>query len=277
MPTKAVLDRQRLGESIVSSARTHAQAVGARLNQDLSVVLTEGESLPDFVDLQLQLARYLEMRTNALVAADEAHLQELDDDQDPRLRRDEATEALYRKLIEIRESLAGVLGAERAAAFVGIEGETTRDPLRLFRVASRILERLLSPEPELPPPRVSGIGLDPEQIAGDLQPATDDLRRAIVDVTRELRETETTLNQKTEALEAFDRAIRGVGRILKGCNELAAFPSFAEKIRLTRSTRSPSTTEEEDGPVPTPEPDEVPREPESSPEAGSEPTETLDL
>lgn len=266
MLTQAVLDRQRVGESIVSSARTHAEDVGNRLNEELAVILTEGETLPDFVTLQHQLARYLEMRTNALVAADEVHLQELDDDKDPRLRRDEAAEVLLRKLIEIRETLVGVFGAERAAALVGIEGETARDPLRLYRLASRTLERLQAPEPELPPIRVNGVQLDPVLVGQDLQPFLDNLRRAIGDVTRELRETETTLNAKTEALEAYDRAVRGIGRILKGCNELADFPKFAEKIRLTRPGRSSTGGEEE--PQQGPEQEEGPAPP--GPEAGDE-------
>jgi hypothetical protein len=259
MPSKGVLDRQRVGKAIVAAADTHAQEVGERLNDDLSVILAEGETLTDFKTLQLHLGRYLKMRLDALVAADEAHVQELDDDQDPRLRRDEAAELLYQKLIEVRDTVNAVFGSERAGKLVGIEGDTPRDPLVLHRHATRILDRLRAPDAELPPQRLRGVQLDPVVLAEELQPATDLLAEALADVDREQRETETTLTLKTEATEAFDRAVRGVGRILQGCDELADFPEFAEKIRLSRTHRGSrsgasedeeGTSEEDDRPTP---------------------------
>lgn len=246
MPSKGVLDRQRVGKAIVAAAHTHAREVGERLNADLAVILTEGETLPDFTTLQLQLGRYLQMRLEALVAADEAHVQELDDDQDPRLRRDEAAELLYQKLIEMRETVNAVFGPERAGKLIGIEGDTPRDPLRLHRHATRILDRLRAPGAGLPPQRLRGVQLDPVTLAEELQPATDLLAEAIADVDREQRETETTLTLKTEATEAFDRAVRGVGRILKGCDELADFPEFADKIRLRRTNQGSRSESSED-------------------------------
>jgi len=250
MPTKGVLDRQRIGKAIVAAAHAHAQEVGERLNRDLAVIVAEGETLPDFTTLQIQLGRYLQMRLDALVVADEAHLQEVDDDQDPRLRRDEAADFLYRKLIEMRETVTAVFGPERAGKLVGLEGDTPRDPLMLHRHANRILERLRAPEATFPPQRLRGVQIDPIALTEELQPATDNLAAALADVDREQRETETTLNLKTEATAAFDRAFRGIGRILQGCDALAEFPDFAEKIRLTRASRGPGSEppEGEEGP-----------------------------
>lgn len=262
MPSKGVLDRQRIGKAIVAAARTHAQEVGQRLNEDLTAIVAEGETLADFTTLQIHLGRYLQMRLDALVAADELHLQELDDDQDPRLRRDEAAETLYRKVIEIREAVSAAFGDDQASALVGIEGETSRDPLTLHRQARRVLERLRNPELPLPPQRLNGLQIDSASLAAELQPATDDLAQALADVDRELRETETSLGLKTEAMEALDRAVRGVGRILKGCDELAEFPNFAEKIRLSRTNRG--------GRSGTPEDEEEPPEGEELPPPGDE-------
>lgn len=249
MPSKGVLDRQRIGKAIVAAANTHAREVGERLNESLAVVVEEGEILADFTTLKFHLGRYLQMQLDALVAADETHLKELDDDHDPRLRRDDAAETLYRKLIEVREGVSAVFGPDQASALVGIEGETARDPLALHRQANRALDRLRNPEGGLPPQRLAGLQLDTAALADELQPATDQLTQALADVDRELRETETSLGLKTEAMEAFDRAVRGVGRILKGCDELAEYPDFAEKIRLSRRRGSSGgDPAEEEGP-----------------------------
>lgn len=286
MPSKGVVDRQRIGQSIIAAARTHAQQVGEQLQLELGEIVEEGETLPDFVDLQLQLARYLEMRLNILVAADEAHLEELDDDQDPRLRRDEAAEALYQKVIEVREAMLGVFGSTRADALLGISGRTARDPLFLLRQAARVLERLREPAPDLPPRRLNGLVLDRNALADELQPAVESLAAALQDVDRERRETETTKGFKDEALEAFDVSAGGVARMLIGCDEIAGFPNFAERIRLTLPNRrgtistpdpsppeggTPSGEQPPEGAEPETDPGEAPPTP--PPEEDSSPAE----
>lgn len=275
MPSKGVVDRQRIGQSIIAAARTHAQQVGERLQLELAEILEESESQPDFVELQLQLARYLEMRLNILVAADEAHLEELDDDQDPRLRRDEAAEALSQKVVQMREAMSGVFGSPRSDALLGISGRTARDPLFLLRQSARMLERLRAPAPDLPPQRLNGLTLDRNALAEELQPAVQALAQALEDVDRERRETETTKGFKDEALEAFDTAAGGVARMLIGCDEIAGFQNFAERIRLTLPNRRGGATAEEETPIPPDtevpgtEPDEAPPSP--SPEEDTSP------
>lgn len=271
MPTKALIDRQRIGRAILHAARTHAREVGERLNEALQVTVAEGETLADFVTLHHQLARYLEMRLEALEAADHAHLQELDDDREPRLRREEATDALYTKLIEVREVLRGHFGAELAAALAGIDGSTPQNPLALHSQAVSALERLRDPEPDLPPQRFASIQLDRNALADELQPFVDELGAKLEDVKREARERESTKGLRDQAIEAFDVAVGGVARILIGCDELAEFPHFAEKVRLTLPRRGgqapeedeerpdgPSGSEETPPPEPGPAPDEAP-------------------
>lgn len=238
MPTKGLIDRQRIGRDILHAARSHAREVGERLNEDLQVAVAEGETLADFVTLQHQLARYLEIRLEALEAADHAHLQELDDDREPRLRREEATAALYGKLIEVREVLRGFYGAELAGALAGIDGATPQDPLTLHSQAVSALERLRDPDPELPPQRITSIQLDRNALADELQPFVAELGAILEDLKREARERESTKGVRDEAIGAFDTAARGVARVLIGYDELAGFSHFAEKVRLTLPRRS---------------------------------------
>jgi len=262
MPSKGVLDRQRVGQAIIAAARTHAQPVGERLQQTLSAIVADGETLSDFTTPQLELARYLERRLADLVAADEAHLEELDDDQEPRILRDEAAAVLYSTLVRIRAVINAAFGSVRGTKFLGVDGDTAQDPLTLHRQASRALARLRQPPAELPTLQVGGVTLDLSGLADELQPATDDLGRALAEVGDERRQAEETLGEKTDALIAFDTAVGGVGRTLIGYYELAGYPNFAERIRLTLPGRRSGSSDEPEAPAP----DEVPR-PEEAAEA----------
>lgn len=273
MPTKGLIDRERIGRDILHASRTHAREVGERLNESLRFTAEEGETFPDFIDLQHQLARLLESRLDALVVADRSHLEELDDDQEPRLRRRQAADALYTKLVEMRELLRGVFGFERANALVGITGETPLDPVTLHRQGASALERLRAPDPELPPQRLSGLQLDRDALADELQPLVDELGRILEDVKREVREREITKRSRDRALEDFDTTAGAVARIQIGLDELAGFSEYADRIRLTRPSRSGTRPEDDEERSEEPEPDERPAPPEelgpSAPDASS--------
>ena len=251
MASKGVMDRHRIAKTLVAAARTHAREVGDRLQEILAPAVGEGETLPDFETFQHQLARYLEQRIEAIVRADELHFKELDDDDEPRRRRDEATEALYDTMVAIRDQLTATFGADRGAALLGVDGRTSLDPLKLFRQASRALERLNDDSVELPPARLAGVDLDLATLAGQLQPALDELRLALATVDREQRETETTLQEKDRALDAFDVAVSSTGRILTAFDDLAGFPAYSDKIRLSLPGRRRSgTSTDEESPSP---------------------------
>lgn len=246
MPTRGLIDRQRIGKDILHAARTHARQVGERLNDTLQLPVGEGETPVDFVNLQLQLASFLETRLQALEAADRAHLQELDDDREPRLRRDEATSALYGKLVEVRELLRGLYGFDRANALVGVDGPTALDPLTLHGQAVAAVERLREPGPELPRQRLGSVEVDRNGLAAEVQPFVDELGGILEDLKREKRQREATKNHRDTALGDFDVAAGAVARILIGYDQLAGFPDFAEKVRLTLPRRNGSRPGEDE-------------------------------
>jgi len=248
MATQGLIDRQRVGRDILHATLTHAREVGERLNQSLQFTVEEGETLPDFITFQHQLARLLESRLNALEKADNAHLLELDDDRQPRARRDLAVDALYAKLIEARELVKGLFGTNLANALMGIDGPTPQDPLRLHTEAREVLERLREPDPELPPRRLSSVLFDRNAVADELQPFVDELGEVLTDLRRESRERESTKNLRDAALRSFDTASSAIGRIQIGLDELAGYPDFAEKIRLTLPGRGRRLPDAEDQP-----------------------------
>lgn len=250
MSSKGVTDRQRVAKAIVAAVRSHGQEVGERLHEILSPALREGQTLPDLVDFQQLLAQHLEMRTAAIIAADEAHLLELDDDVDPRRRRDDAVAALSRTLVEIRESLSGAFGRDFIREIAGLQGETATEPVVLLRQASRVLERLREPALGLPTPQRQGVQVDFGALADRLQPALDNLAHAVEDVDRELRDAETTLRLKDTSLDAFDAAVAGIGRIVAGFDLLAGLAEYADRIRLTLPARRRRNVAEEDEPSP---------------------------
>lgn len=251
MASQGVLDRHRVAKAIVATARTHARQVGDRLQEILAPFVPEGVTLPDLTRLQLVLADYLEAQIDDVVRADEAHLKELDDDQGPRRRRDEAAESLYDTVVAIREVLVGNFGSDQANEIHGINGRTSLDPLTLFRQASRMLERLNEQAAAPPPPRLDGAGADLARLAAQLQPALDEMTQAIQEVDREIREAETTNLVKDNALAVLDRAVSTVGRALTAFDDLAGFTAFSDKIRLTLpNRRRRETAPEQESPLP---------------------------
>lgn len=278
MPTKGVTDRQRVAKSLAATARAHAEQVDQRLRETLTPALREGETLPDFLAFQLLLARYLEQRTQEIIAADELHLVEQHDDLEPRRRRDQAATDLHDTLVRIREALGATFGREHIRELAGLERGTAQEPVVLVRQATRVLERLRQPLLTSPTMQLEGLQIDLDVLADQLQPALDTLIRALQDVDIEQRQTETTLREKDLSLDVFDAAVGGIGRILIGCDVLAGLPEFAEKIRLTvpfrRRQNIPSDGEPEPTTqVPETEPPEAP--PESEPPVPTAPSESV--
>jgi hypothetical protein len=238
MPSKGVLDRHRAAKALIASARTHAQQVGERLQTNLAAVVEDGETLPDLTHLQLLVARLLERRLDALVAADESHLEELDDDPDIRRCRDEAATELYDQVVAVRGLVRAALGADGETQVLGLEGPTARDPLTLHRQGERMLRRLREPEAtRLTASLLPSAGLDLGGVPVQLEIRLGNLRDAISDVDREVLESSTTQLGKYEAVEAYDEVARGVAELLRGGCRLADFPEFADRIRLTLPSR----------------------------------------
>jgi hypothetical protein len=237
MPSQGVIDRQRVAKVIASAARTHAREVGTRLQEVLAPAFPEGLVPFDLVELHEGLARYLEQRIEAIIEADDAHLGELRDDKGPRLRRDQAADELYSKLVGTRELVLGVFGSEQVGEVLGYDGSTPDDPVTLQRVARKALELLRRPAEELPPPRFSDVQMDLASRADELQPAFDQLTAALREVDDENRSAESTRRGKDLELDAFDAAVAGIGRVVTGFDQLAGFPQFAERVRLTLPAR----------------------------------------
>jgi hypothetical protein len=274
MASQGALDRQRIADKIVAAIRMHAHQVGPRLQEVFAPAVAEGEPVPDFVVFQEQLARYLEMQIAQMVEAEDVHLDELADDLAPRRRRDEAAQACRDSLIALRNTLSGAFGADFGDSLLGVEGRTPEDPLALFRLGRRALDRLTGDSLEIPPRRLNGFPVDLGALASQLAPVLDELGEALREVNEEDRRREATIHERDLALDAFDTAVGSVGRIAIAFDKLAGFPDFAGRIRFTlpvrrrRGTSSPDEAPPPDGGSESPPPDPDTEPPSGEPPAG---------
>ena len=237
MSSQGVVDRRRVGEALIAAARTHAQKVGERLQTHLADPDRDGGTLPDFTRFHLGIARLVETHLAVLLDADEACRAELTDDPPARRRRDGAAAAVYGHIVTVRQTVRGILGADREADVLGLRGRTSETPLVLQRQAQRLLRSLEEHRDELPAPRLRGIELD-------LAPATEALRAGLAELTAALRDAEVERRQaekarqrRDQALEAYDDLVRWVAGLLKGCYEMAGLPELARRIRISTPKR----------------------------------------
>ncbi|MEM7349476.1 MAG: hypothetical protein AAF657_01635 [Acidobacteriota bacterium] len=233
MASRLVVLRQRLAKSIHSAFAGFGQIVTDAINERIQPFLDEGEVTFDFPQLQRVLARMSEESFERMVAADKAHFDELTNDIAPRLVRDQSVEAVRRKLIEVRQIIQGLFGAERTVEIVAIDGQTALQPERLWRQGEHTLSRLRSPDLRIPEASTRGFAFDPTRLADELEPIVRTLRDAIDAVELERQLAATSLREKQEAMAEHDALMSACGRILAGFYLLARRPDLARRIKLS--------------------------------------------
>lgn len=237
MPSKGVVDRQRVGEAILATARAHAHNVGNRLQTILASGLPDGMNLPDFTRFQLHLAQILEARLAELVDADSARQAETADDSPARWRRDDAAAGVREQIVTLRQIVRGILGADREPELLGLEGPTAESPLPLIEQGETVLKTLRSHRDELPAPRLRGIQLDLAPAAEGLRADLDELSTALRDVEVERRQAGASKQRRDDALHRFDHTVRRVADLLKACYAVAGLSRLARQIRVTPPSR----------------------------------------
>lgn len=246
MASKAVVQQQKITTSIQAAAETHAEAAAHATETLLSPYLREGEKMPDVALLVRLAGRLLEDSTRKLVVADEAHERELSDDVAPRERRDESSQSIYSRLVDLRDALVGVYGTRTAEA-AGFTERTPRDPVLLARFARKVVDAL--PGVTLPEPRIKGASLDPKNSTAGLAELLATLDTSLKEVARETREAEQTLVARNDAMSTQVDHASGVASVLSGIFRLAGLDELAERVRPS-ARRTASSTPEETPPQP---------------------------
>lgn len=245
MRTKQVVDRQKEAQAVIAAGRTHATELVTLLSERQGPLLKRGEKLPDY-GLQIELLmRQLEQSTAHLVQTDDAYQRELLDDEGPRRERDEATEGLAVYLIELREVLTGLYGAQVLLP-AGFSQQTPRDSVLLSRFASQVQSALGAVT--LPAPRVKGAQVDIKATVAELDKRRARLDSAVAAVARETREAQAAMSLRNDAQDQFDDVYAQVSTVLSGLLRLAGKPDLADRVRPTIARRA----DKPEAPAPTP-------------------------
>lgn len=245
MRTKQVVDRQKEAQAVIAAGRTHATELVTLLSERQGPLLKRGEKLPDY-GLQIELlVRQLEQSTAHLVQTDDAYQRELLDDEGPRRERDEATEGLAVYLIELREVLTGLYGAQVLLP-AGFSQQTPRDSVLLSRFASQVQSALGAVT--LPAPRVKGAQVDIKATVAELDKRRARLDAAVAAVARETREAQAAMSLRNDAQDQFDDVYAQVSTVFSGLLRLAGKPDLADRVRPTIARRA----DKPEAPGPTP-------------------------
>lgn len=248
MASKQIVNRQKSSEAVGAIGESQAESAGAAIGELCKRHLKKGEALPDFSMVMKLCVRVLEGSTGAMVEADAANEAELSDDEEVRTARDEASQALYDKIVELREMLTGAYGA--ATANKVIVGSTPQDPVMLARFAGEVetaLEKV-----KLPAPRIKGAKLDASEAAESLRESRAALSKHIKAVAREVREGQATLDAKNRVTAAYDEIFAGVATLLTGQLRLAGKTDLAARVRPSSRRPGQTASDAEDEPSASP-------------------------
>lgn len=241
MASKLVVQRERSAQH-VRSVEVHLGELQASVEEALGPHLREGEAVPDVALLARLLLRRLDADTAAMVAADDAHARELEDDSASREARDGALEAARAEVFELRE-LVGFLWGGEALAAAGLREMPPRDPVELVRYlqkASAQVEELNPGEGRL------GVQVDLAARAGQLRAHQSNLSRALEDVKREQREGERTQGAKSLAILRYDESFAAAAGLTHQLLLLAGRPDLAERVRPSTRRRGRRAQEDEE-------------------------------
>jgi len=181
MNSKQIRDECKQGDSVVSAGRTWGAEFATRRAAQLAKRGLGG------APTEAALCAAMERDMRALAVCGE-QLQEADIALDhaelagpgAQARRDEAQQRTYQGLVEVRELVTAVAG-DAAAAELGFEGTTPRDPVAVEELAQRVVMRA---RVVTVTPRRAGVTLDLDATTAAL--AAD--HKALAEANAELRE-----------------------------------------------------------------------------------------
>lgn len=253
--SKMVNDRYRSALLVANIADVSADVVGARLDEAFGTPEDPAEPRPDWRAIMRLVGRTLLAHADRLVAADSVLIKELEDDQEPRERRERGRAALFQRLGSVRALIRGIYG-DSAVSRVGLSGPTPTEPIALHRLGKHLLENLTLLASMTPV--IEGGSMDVATVQARLAEEVSTLGSAIDDLAREARERDLAQVQKDRIMDEYDVHFGFAARMLEGMLGSAGELDLAARVRP--STRKPGRVEEPDDgadPVDPPPPDDT--------------------
>lgn len=244
MPSKMVVDRQKRSLLIIAAGHEHDEAIAQAIAREFGPYLQHGEKLPD-LKLLVQLAtRRLEQGVTVMTNADELHILELGDDDEPRQRRDAAAATLTQTISDLREIATGMFKSD-VLKTLGLESAPKADPAMLPSYVNIVTTNLKTRS--LPPSRIPDAKFNAAGWVKKLDAERETLDKALKDVARETREAETTLTQKNAAMSAHDASQSVVAGFMASLLELAGQPELAGRVQPVRRAGRAAAPEDNGG------------------------------
>lgn len=172
--------------------------------------------------------------------------------QDRRLQRRqrEAMAELRQRLVELRRAVDVVYGRNATREFLGLEGRTARDSVRLLREGQRALDRIGDPKRSRPEPRPPHQQLDwdvwYERVRGPLEK----LNAVAGKLDLDLKESQMATDFKTLDLERYDREVGAAGRWLSATYQLLGYEPARKNLLPESRKRRRKTRRPRDAPEP---------------------------
>jgi hypothetical protein len=242
-----VVDRVKSSLAVEQAIETHADEMATALSTLLTPALEPDEQLPDLARALRLSGRNLGEKRRLMVAAAEAHVAELNDDQAARDRRDQAATALRDAAARLRRTAEGAYGPQAATNLLAFEAGS-RDPRALEIQVDRVLARLSSPDLELPT-ALAGVAVDVAEWAATITPLLTELKAALAEVGREVREAESTLQAKKAAIAEFDVTFGRTARLAESLFTNAGLVDIAAKVRPAARRPGPADEAPDEPPV----------------------------
>ena len=242
-------DRYRSALLVANLAEVSAERTGARLAAVFGPAAEPDRPAPDWPHIMRMIARTLMAQADRLVEADRALIVEMEDDQDPRERRERARSSLFQRMGSLRAMTRGIYG-ESALGRIGLTGNTPIEAIALHRMGMNVLTNLGVLETLTPV--VAGGALDIPTVREDLTALLEALGQAISDLAYEARKREVAQIHKNSVMAEFDAQFSYGAHMLESLFGWAGEPAMAARVRP--SSRQPGRL---DQPPDSDEPDDT--------------------
>ncbi len=290
--TLGVLRRKKNAESLLAAFDGYGEMLIRKQEAAWEEIAAEGLEMPNYrANLDEQRLR-VQLATDRLETADDAHLEEDANDRALRRVRFESTSALVRILGGLSYNLDRKHGKGKADELLGLGPGLQPIPHRVRDVARRAANKLGDPDFVLPETEdESGVRLLQEVLKAEIEKELTRLTAALQELEVERRKHDLSLRAKIGATSHFDRTYSVAATWLKYALRSVGEDLLADRVRPTipktqpkddepgdgseeSSESSPAETSEsrpETGPTETGPTETAEAEPETA-EAGEEPT-----
>lgn len=239
MASKKVMKRFRRERTLISLLRDYRGDTVEAVARRLAPFAEPGDDIAGSVDCLLRaLERMLAASQQEALRDSARHGGTMDRVGELRRERNEAARELRKLLVEIRGTTAALFGREASNHLLRIKGATAREksPHALLFQARSALDRLGSPNVELPEPRAAMPGWEKSAQASrrrwseSLRAGYTRLQEAHTRLEEETHRTDSTRVGKSDTVDAYHRELTAIANLQEALLVVGEEPEIARTI-----------------------------------------------